>query len=117
LLFVLGAALLGVSGVMAAEGLGRTVLASSALVAAVGGLLWKWSKEESTAFLARMATGLVGVLVIYGLGWIVLALVTGMGFSASLAQGVIQFVPVDLAKVFVAAGATAALLPPERTRS
>jgi biotin transport system substrate-specific component len=96
----------------ATEGLGRTVLASSALVAAVGGLLWKWSKEESTASLARMATGLVGVLVIYTLGWIVLPLVTGMAWSGALAKGVIQFVPVNLAKVFVAAGATGALLPP-----
>lgn len=114
LLFGVGAALLGVSDLMATEGLGRTVLVSSAMVAAVGGLLWKWSKDESAAFLARMATGLVGVLVIYGLGWIVLAQVTGMGFSAALAQAVIQFVPVDLAKVFVAAGATGSLLPPAR---
>jgi biotin transport system substrate-specific component len=111
-LFGVGAFLLGVSDVVATQGLGRTVLVSSLLVVGVGGLLWRWSRKESQAFLARMATGLVGVVAIYALGWIGLATATGMGWGPALAQGVIQFVPVDLAKVFVAAGATGALLPP-----
>lgn len=111
-LFGFGVGLLSVSGLLATEGLGRTVLVSSALVCGVAGLLWYWSREESTAFLARMATGLVGVLAIYGLGWVGLATVTGMGWGPALAQGVVQFVPVDLAKVFVAAGASSLLLPP-----
>lgn len=115
LLFGLGAALLGVSDLMATDGLGRTVLVSSVMVAAVGALLWRWSRQEGTAFLARMAIGLVGVLVIYTLGWIVLALVTGMGWTAALAQGVVQFVPVDLAKIFIAAGGAGFLVPPRRS--
>lgn len=113
-LFGVGAALLGVSDVLATQGLGLTVLVSSVLVAGAGGLVWWWSKEEGTAFLARMAIGLVGVLVIYTLGWIVLAFVTGMGWSTALAQGVVQFVPVDIAKVFVAAGGAGFLVPPRR---
>lgn len=111
-LFGVGSFLLGVSDLVATEGMGRTVLVSSVLVAAVGGLIWRWSKDEGTAFLARMAVGLVGVLIIYAMGWVVLAYVTGMGWDTALAQGVVQFVPVDLAKVFVAAGATGLALPP-----
>lgn len=111
-LFGFGLGLLGLTGILATEGLGRTVLVSSVLVCAVGGLLWRWSKAESTAFLARMATGLVGVLAIYVLGWIGLATVTGMGWGPALAQGVVQFVPVDLAKVFLAAGGAGLVLPP-----
>lgn len=112
LLFGLGGLVLGVSDLMATQGLGLTMLVSSILVAGLGVLLWVWAREESTAFLARMAAGLIGVLIIYALGLVVLKLVTGMTWSTAMAQGVIQFVPVDLAKVFVAAGGASFLLPP-----
>jgi biotin transporter BioY len=78
-------------------------------------LLWRWSRDESAAFLARMASGLLGLLAVYALGWVGLVTVTGMGWGPALANGVVQFVPVDLAKVFVAAGATSLLVPPRRS--
>lgn len=112
-LFALGSALLGVFGVLATEGLGRTVLVSSAFISVLTLVLWVWSRKETKAVLARMAIGLVGVLVIYAVGWAGLATLTGMTWSQALARGVIQFVPVDLAKAFVAAGATSLALPPE----
>jgi biotin transport system substrate-specific component len=112
-LFGIGVALLGLTDVLATDGLGGTMLVSSALVCLVGGLLWRWSREESQAFLARMAIALVGVLVIYAIGWIGLVAIAGLGWEAALANGVLQFVPVDLGKAFLAAGATSALLPPE----
>lgn len=112
LLFDLGALLLGPSAVLATEGLGLTVLVSSTLVVGLGVLLWVWSRDEATAFLARMAAGLLGVLVVYLIGWVVLHLVTGMGWAEALAVGVIQFIPVDIAKVFVAAGAAGLVVPP-----
>lgn len=117
LLFGLGGALLGVSDVLATQGLGLTMLVSSVLVAGVGVLLWVWAREESTAFLARMACGLLGVVIIYALGLVVLKLVAGMTWGGAMAAGVIQFVPVDLAKVFVAAGGASFLLPPREQGS
>ena len=77
--------------------------------------MWRWSRGESAAFLARTASGLVGLLAVYALGWVGLVTVTGMGWGPALAQGVVQFVPVDLAKGFVAAGATSLLVPPRRS--
>ncbi len=112
-LFGIGAALLGVFGVLATEGLGLTVLVSSAAIALLTILLWTWSRKESKAFLARLAIALIGVLAIYTVGWIGLAVATEMTWSAALAQGVIQFVPIDMAKAFLAAGATTLALPPE----
>lgn len=112
LLFGLGAILLGVGTLVATDGLGLTMLVSSLLVAGVGVALWLWSREESQAFLARMAAGLIGVVIIYALGLVVLKFVTGLGWGAAMAAGVIQFVPVDLVKVFLAAGACGVALPP-----
>jgi biotin transport system substrate-specific component len=113
-LFGLGAALLGLTGVLATDGLGPAVLVSSVAIAVLAGMLFAWSRDESRAFLARLAAALVGSLVIYVVGGVGLHLATGMGAEAALANGVLQFVPVDLAKAFVAAGAATALLPPGR---
>lgn len=110
--FAVGAAFIGVAGVLATPGLAQTVLVSSALIAAMSLLLLWWSRGESRAFLARLACGLIGVLIVYVPGVIALHLVTGLPETSAVAVGALQFIPVDLAKVFLAAGVTAAMLPP-----
>lgn len=45
---------------------------------------------------------LVGIVIIYTLGWLQLSLVTGMGLLPAFVAGVLPFVVVDLAKAVVA---------------
>lgn len=110
--FGIGTVALGLTGMLATQGLGQTVLVTSFAIAAMSTLLWAWSKNESRAFLARFACGLIGVLIIYVPGVIALHLSTGMPIEGAIAFGGLQFIPVDLAKIFVAAGVTGAVLPP-----
>lgn len=110
--FGIGAAVLGLTGVLATQGLGASILVASIAIAGVSLLLLIWSKDESQAFLARLACGLIGVLIVYIPGTVVLHLVTGMSVDSVVVIGALQFIPVDLAKVFLAAGITGAVLPP-----
>lgn len=117
LVFMAAAAFVGVAGVLATPGLAQTIIVSSVLIAAMGLLLLFWSRGESQAFLARMACGLIGVLIVYIPGVIVLHLATGMSTTASVTVGALQFIPVDLAKILLAASLTAAVLPPVDLRA
>lgn len=75
------------------------------LVAVVRVLL----SDRVGAFVADGAAVAVGVLVIYLLGWLQLALVTGMDFKAALVAGVAPFVLIDVAKGAAAVAVAAAL--------
>lgn len=109
--FGVGALLLGVHEVLLLEGVGFTVLVSSIGIVLVTLLLLKWSRAEAHAFLGRIACGILGVLAVYVPGVFVLAWVTGMGWGPAIAYGGLQFIPVDLAKVGLAAGVGGLMLP------
>jgi len=61
-----------------------------------------WIAPESGEKVSRMlAASLLGVLVIYLLGWLRLGLFLGGDFGKALALGVLPFVPVDVVKAVV----------------
>lgn len=59
--------------------------------------------------IADSAAALVTVLVIYALGWVQLAFVTGSDLATSFAIGVVPFVLIDAAKAAVAVGVASGL--------
>lgn len=80
-------------------------LIATFLVAVVRALL----VDRAPAVIADGSAVAVGVLVIYLLGWLQLAFVTGMGLRAALVAGVAPFVLIDAAKGAAAVAVAAAL--------
>lgn len=65
--------------------------------------------DRAPAVVTDGAAVAVGILVIYLLGWLQLAFVTGMGLWAALIAGVAPFVLIDVAKGAAAVAVAAAL--------
>jgi biotin transporter BioY len=110
--FGVGAIVVGLPRAVATEGLGATVLISSGFIVGVGCVLWAWSRDESAAFFARVGAALCGSAVVFVPGVAVLKATSGLGWADAVGFGVLPFLPLDLAKAFLAASAAAFVLPP-----
>jgi biotin transport system substrate-specific component len=68
-------------------------------------VLGRRRRSARTRRMIDFAAALAGTAVVYAVGVPVLARVTGMGLAAAISAGAVPFIPGDLLKVVVAAGA------------
>lgn len=79
-------------------------------VAAVAVSLVRSALRGTVSFpVAGAIAAVPGIALIYGIGWVVLTQVTGMGWGPAFAAGVVPFVAIDAVKAVVAVVIAAAL--------
>lgn len=77
--------------------------------ATLGAVVRVFAEKRVSAIVSDIMAAACVIVVVYGIGWAQLSVVTGMGMAKAFALGVIPFVPWDVIKAVAAIGFAASI--------